>query len=142
MAKAHAKGGVFKIDDASGTLRDISAAVASVRGLPGAAALEEVTALTDGGARFVRGPEAVVFTIGGSWDDAATTGAATVLNGLRALATTVSFEHGPAGSSSGAVRYQGEAWCEAFDVEAVLPKEVRYIAKFRVDGAVIVDTFP
>ena len=142
MARAHAKSAVFKIDDSGGTLRDISAAVASVRGLPGAASLEEAPAFDDSGLRFVRGPESIVFTVSGAWDDAATTGAATVLHGIRASTTTVSFEYGPAGDAAGAVRYRGEAWCERFEVESTLPREARFAAAFRVDGAVTIDTFP
>ena len=100
-----------------------------------------MTALADGGARFIRGIEQVSFTVAGSWDDAATTGAATVLGGIRALVSTASFEYGPAGGASGAVKYSGEAWCTGFEVEGTVPHETRYRATFLVDGQVTVGTF-
>ena len=142
MAKTHSKNAVFKVDDSGGTLRDISPAVSSVRGLPGSASLAEVTAFSDAGATFVRGPEDVTFTVEGPWDDAATTGTATVLGGIRDTGATASFEYGPAGEATGAVRYTGEAWCTRFDVDTTVPRAARYTATFQVNGAVTVGAFP
>ena len=59
----------FLIQDAGGTKRDLSAFVVDVRGLPGARALNEVTALGDSGARFIPGLQDGVFSLSGLFDN-------------------------------------------------------------------------
>ena len=52
----------FRIADTGGVMRDLSAYITEVSGLPGERTLNEVTALGDTGARFKPGAEAVQFT--------------------------------------------------------------------------------
>ena len=72
-----------RIDDTGAVLRDISAYITEVRGLPGPRALNEVTALGDSGARFIPGLEEVTLTLSGMFDNTATSGPDAVLGPLR-----------------------------------------------------------
>ena len=69
----------FRIADSGGVMRDLSAYITEVSGLPGERTLNEVTALGDTGARFKPGAEAVQFTLRGLFDDTPYAGADAVL---------------------------------------------------------------
>lgn len=141
MSRSHGKDSYFAVDDSGGTLRNISTHVNSVSGLPGARALSEVTAFTDAGERFIPGLQGKTFTVSGVFDSAATTGSATVLNGLRTATATSSFEFGPEGSTAGKVKYSGEAWLEDLTVDASVKEAVPFTATFRMDNGLTVGTF-
>lgn len=142
IARAHGKGSVFSVDDSGGTLRNISNHVDGVSGLPGAAQLSEVTSFGDAGERFIRGLEGNTFTVKGQFDTAASTGSITVLNGLRTATATSTFEYGPEGSTTGKIRYTGEAWLEGFTVDAAVKDKVPFSATFRLDNSLTVNTYP
>lgn len=141
MSRSHGKGAVFSLDDVGTTLRNISGHVDNVSGLPGAAALSEVTSFGDAGERFIRGLQGLTFTVSGQFDTAATTGSITVLNGLRTATATSSFEYGPEGSSSGKIKYSGECWMESFTVDASVKDKVPFSATFRLDDGLTVGTY-
>lgn len=141
MARSHGKDAVFKLDDSGGTLRDISNHVDNVSGLPGARALSEVTSYGDTGDRFIPGTQGVSFTVTGQFDSAASTGSATVLNGLRTAAATSTYEYGPEGSTTGKIKYTGECWMESFTVDASVKDKVPFSATFRTDNAITVSSF-
>ena len=65
----------FRIADSGGVMRDLSAYITEVSGLPGERTLNEVTALGDLGARFKSGAEAVQYSpLRGLFDDTAVRG--------------------------------------------------------------------
>ena len=140
MGKAHGQGAVFRIGDGGGVVRDISASVAGVRGLPGAAAVVDVTSLTQGPA-LARGEERARFVVEGDWDDTPGVGSAAVLGEIRTKGAAVAFEFGPAGGVAGALRYSGVAWCTRLEVDAPAAREARFRAEFAVEGAVDVGVF-
>ena len=88
----------FLIDDTGATQRDLSVYLTDVRGLPGPRNLNEVTALGDGGARFIPGLEDVTIVLVGIFDNTATSGPDAVLGPLRTHGSAVDFEYGPEGS--------------------------------------------
>lgn len=141
MARTHGKGAVFSIDDSGGTLRNISAHVDNVSGLPGARALSEVTSFGDAGERFIPGLQGLTFTVSGQFDTAATTGSITVLNGLRATAATSSFEYGPEGNATSDIKYSGECWMESFTVDSQVKDKVPFSATFRLDDGLTVGAY-
>lgn len=141
MSRAHGKDAYFAIDDSGGSLRNISAHVDSVSGLPSARALSDVTAFTDTGERFIPGLQGATFTVSGHFDNTATTGSATVLNGLRTTTATSSFEYGPDSNTSGRTKYSGECWMESLTVDATVKDKVPFSASFRMDNALTVGTF-
>lgn len=141
MSRSHGKNAHFAIDDSSGTLRNISADVDNTTGLPGARALSEVTSYTDTGERFIPGLEGSTFTVSGQFSSTATTGSVTVLNSLRTYASTATFNFGPEGSGTGAIKYSGECWMESFVTAAAVKDKVPFTATFRMDNGLTVGVF-
>ena len=90
----------FRIADSGGVMRDLSAYITEVSGLPGERTLNEVTALGDLGARFKPGAESTVFTLSGLFDDTAVHG-----RGLRSGRTEI--PHRPHTVRVRAVRFHG-----------------------------------
>ena len=134
MAFVHGKDSVFSLDDSGGTLRAIKIYLNQVSGLPGARALSEVTAFGDAGTKSIPSLANVTFSIGGHYEATATTGVSTVLNGLRTATATASFEYGPAGSATGALKILGECWCTELTYDATVSDRVPVQASFQVDG--------
>ena len=95
MAFIDGRGSRFSIADTSGTMRDLSAYIREVRGLPGERALNDVTALGDSGTRFKPSGESVGFALRGLFDDSAVVGADAVLGTLRYHDTPTRFEYAP-----------------------------------------------
>lgn len=141
MAFVHGKGAVFSIDDSSGTLRTVTIYVNQVSGLPGARALSEVTAFGDPGVKSIPGLANVSFSIGGHYDATATTGVSTVLNGLRTTTATSTFEYGPAGGATGALKVTGECWMTELTYDATVSDRVPVAATFQVDGIPTLTTY-
>ena len=106
----------FLLHDTGGTKRDLSSFVVDVRGLPGARALNEVTALGDTGARFIPGLQDAVFSLGGLFDSTATTG--------------------PEGTATGAVKYHGNCWVVSYELHSRVGRLVEWSASLQVDGIV------
>jgi hypothetical protein len=134
MAFVHGKDAVFSLDDSGGTLRAIKIYLNQVSGLPGARALSEVTAFGDAGTKSIPSLANVTFSIGGHYEATATTGVSTVLNGLRTATATATFEYGPAGSATGALKITGECWCTELTYDASVSDRVPVAATFQVDG--------
>ena len=141
MAFVHGKGAVFSLDDSGGTLRTITIYLNAVNGLPGARALSEVTAFGDSGTKSIPGLANVSFSIGGHYDATASTGVATVLNGLRTSTATSTFEYGPAGSASGALKVTGECWMNEYTIDASVSERVPIAASFQVEGIPTLTTY-
>ena len=141
MAFAHGKDAVFSLDDSGGTLRSVKIYLNSVSGLPGARALSEVTAFGDAGTKSIPALANVQFSIAGHYDATASTGIATVLNGLRTATATSTFEYGPAGSASGALKITGECWMSDYTIDATVSDRVPIAASFQVDGIPTMTTY-
>jgi hypothetical protein len=134
MSFVHGKDAVFSIDDSGGTLRSVKVYLNQVSGLPGARALSEVTAFGDQGTKSIPSLANVQFSIGGHYEATATVGITTVLNGLRTATATSSFEYGPAGSATGALKVLGECWITALTYDASVSDRVPIAASFQVEG--------
>ena len=143
MAEFNSEVSVFSVDDSGATLRDISAHITEITGLPSAGGVRDKTTLGDTvGHTYHRGLENVTFGVRGIFSDLATTGSNTVLSGLRTLTVTVSFEYGPKGSSTGFPRYTGEAFVTNFVEESRVGSLVSFSCDFQVNAGVTVGTFP
>jgi len=141
IARSHGKNSVFKIDDSGGVLRDISAHVKAVSGLPGGRALGDVTAFGDGGERSLSGLVSASFTVTGVADSVATTGSLAVLNGLRTTTATASFESSPGGTGTGQIKTAGECWLETLTFDADVTGPVPFSATFKLDGVTTDTTY-
>ena len=141
MAFFDSKVSKFRIDDTGSVLRDLSAYLTEVRGLPGARSLNEVTALGDSGVKFIAGLEDVTITLTGMFDDTATSGPDAVLGPLRTHTSAVDFEYGPEGASTGSVKYSGTCWVTSYALRSRVGDLVEWSAALQVDGTVTRGTF-
>jgi len=134
VSYTHGKDAVFSLDDSGGTLRAVHVNLNSVTGLPGARALSEVTAFGDQGVKSLPALANVTFSIAGHYDATATTGIATVLNGIRTAIVTSTFNYGPAGSTTGSLKIVGECWMTDVAYDSTVADRVPIAASFQVDG--------
>ena len=136
MAFFDSKVSRFLLEDTGGARRDLSAYVTDVRGLPGPRALNEVTALGDSGAKFIPGLEDVTISLGGLFDNTATSGPDTVLGDLRTHASAVGFEYGPEGSKTGDVKCSGACWVTSYELRSRVGRLIEWAASLQVEGVV------
>ena len=134
MAFIDGRGSRFRIADTDGVMRDLSAYITEVRGLPGERTLNDVTALGDTGARFKPGAESASFTLRGLFEDTADTGADAVLGALRYHDAPTTFEYAPAGLSAGKARYAGDCWVKSYELLSRAGELVSWEAILRVEG--------
>ena len=124
----------FHIADTGGVMRDLSAYITEVSGLPGGRTLNEVTALGDLGTRFKPGAEAVQFTLRGLFDDTLDAGADAVLGALRCYTAATAFEYAPGGLAAGSVRYAGDCWVKSYELLSRSGEIVSWRATLQVEG--------
>ena len=134
MAFIDGRGSRFRLTDAGGVMRDLSAYVTEVRGLPGDRELNDVTALGDPGPRFNPGGEAVEIILRGLFDDSAVVGADAVLGTLRYHDIPTRFEYAPAGLAAGSPRYTGDCWVKSYDILSRAGEPVSWKATLQVEG--------
>lgn len=134
MAFIDGKGSRFRMADTGGTMRDLSACITEVHGLPGERELNDATALGDSGPRFSPGGESVEFTLHGLFDDSAVVGADTVLGALRYHNAPTSFEYAPSGLPAGNPRYAGSCWVKSYEILSRAGEPVSWKATLRVEG--------
>jgi hypothetical protein len=141
MAFYHGKGLAFKIDNAAGTLQTLTAYVDSVE-LDSSVDMGDTTTAGAEDKTFVSGQAEHDLSIGGKWDDTASTGPDAILAGLIGLETTSTFEFGPGGSTSGKVKYTAECFMTGYKRSAPSGGVVTFTADFKVTGAVTKTTWP
>ena len=141
MAKFNSRVSVFNITDTGGTSRDISSYIDEIDGLPGPRELNEVTALGDTGQKDIAGLERVRVTIGGHYDDTATTGPDAVLGPLRTDDTARAFDYGPKGSTAGFVKYSGTQKMAGYNLVSRVGDIVKWRAELQVQGVVTRGTY-
>lgn len=132
----HGKSTVFKVDNSGGTLTDISNSLTDVS-FPQSVDTAETSAFGSSAKTYVVGLTDASISVSGMFD-------ATVdahLNGILAQAATVSFEYGPEGSTSGFVKYTGEAILTSYEKSGAIGDMVSFSAEFQVSGAVTRGTY-
>lgn len=77
----------------------------------------------------------------GLWDDSATTGSQTVLQALLDSESNTTFEYGPEGNASGAVKYSGSCCLTQYDESSPVDDMVAFAATLKISGAVTVGTY-
>lgn len=136
MATLGAKA-VFKLDDSTGTLVDLSQYITSVSGLPGEADLQDVTTFGAAGRSWVPGLRSAEISIEGVWDPTVDAH----FSGIIGHANTQTFEFGPEGGAAGKVRYTGECRVQSYEVPPSVGEPVSFSATLRTDGAITRTTF-
>ena len=141
MTAFNSKDSVFNIDDTGSTTRDISAFITNIDGIPGERELNEVTALGDGGRKYIPGLENVVITLEGIYDDTTTTGPDAILGPLRTHTTADIWDYGPKGSTGGFPKYSGTCWVRRYEIISRVGDQVIWRAELQVDGQVTRGTY-
>jgi len=132
----HGKSAVFKLDNSGGTLTDISNVLESVS-LPRQIDTAEVSTFGSSAKSYVVGLTGATISVSGKYD-------ATVdahLSAVLGQAASLSFEYGPAGSGSGAVKYTGEALVTSYEVSAGVADALTFSLELQVTGAVTRGTY-
>lgn len=127
----HGKSTVFKVDNSGGTLTDISNTLTDL-GFPQTVETAETTSFGSSAKTYVVGLSDSTVSVSGNFD-------ATVdahLAGILGQAASVSFEYGPEGSTTGQVKYTGEAILTSYEKSGAVGDVVTYSAEFQVTGSV------
>ena len=136
MANFDSEVSTFEIDDTGAVQRDISAFIREIGGLPGARALNDISALGDSGVSRLPSLEDVSISLSGSWDNTPTTGIDAIMGPLRTHTAAVDFEYGPEGNSAGDFMYTGTCWIENYEVRSRVGSPVEWSATLQVEGGV------
>lgn len=132
----HGKGGVFKLDNAAGSLVDISTGVEEVS-LSYSVETGETTQFGQNSKTYITGLQDATLSVSGKYDatfDAQFQGVVAAL--IAGTIASVSFEYGPEGSSTGRIKYSGEAIVTSYEASASVSDVVSYSLELQVTGAV------
>lgn len=141
MAFVHGKGGVFKIDNAAGTLQTLTA-YCDQWSIDNNVDVAETTTMGSEVKTYLSGQSDATISVSGLYDSTASTGPDVVLQGLIGLEATSTFELGPEGSTSGKTKYTGECFLTGYQISAAGGDAVKFTADFQVSGAITRTTFP
>lgn len=140
MAFVHGKGGIFKVDNAAGTLQTLTAYV-DQWSINQAVDVAETTTMGSEVKTYVSGQSDGTVSVSGLYDSTASTGPDVVLQGLIGLETTSTFEVGPEGSTTGKVKYSGECFLTGYEITVMAKDVAKFTADFQVSGAITKGTF-
>ena len=141
MALFDSKNAVFQITDIGATLRDISAYVKSIDGLPGSRSLKDATGLGDAGSKWNPSLEEVGIAVELMWSTDANVGPDTVFGPLRTHTASTAFDYGPDGKTAGKVKYYGTCWVKNFVIAARVGELIMARVELAVNGAVSRGTY-
>jgi hypothetical protein len=136
MAFEHGKITVFKIDNSGGTLTDISAYCSNVD-FSRDVDTPETTTFGNDDRTYIAGLRGATIAVTGFWDATLDN----TLQGVIGQAATLTFEYGPQGSSSGAVRYTGECIMTNYSPGSPVDGVASFSVDFQITGAVTRNTY-
>ena len=117
---------------------DISAYTDSIGGLDNATDMLESTSFGATSKSFIGGlRNGSKITISGKWDSSLHT----VINALLGSATASAWVYGPAGSTTGNVKFSGNCFVESYEVGAQVAGLVTWSASLQVTGNVTIGTY-
>jgi hypothetical protein len=142
MAFSHGKGAAFSLDNATGTLTDISTYLDEVS-FPSSIETGETTTFQSPGAAktYVPGLRDATFSLSGKFDPTVDALFEGLIAAQAAGSAAADFAYGPAGSASAAVKYEGAAWVTGYDISAPVADVVTFSVDLQVTGAVTRGTF-
>ena len=131
MAFVHGKSATFKLDISAGTLVDYSSYLEDIS-FPRSVETAETTTFGSSAKSYITGLSDATISLSGKFDATADA----TLAGVLGQAASISFEYGPAGSASGAVKYLGEAIMTSYEVSATVGDVVTASVELQVTGAI------
>lgn len=128
-----ARASAFKLDNAAGSLTDISTYVDSVGGIANTTDMLETTTFGATSKTFIGGlRNGDTITVSGKWD----TTLNTQLTGLLGLSTSSTFEYSPAGTAASTPKVSGECFVTSYEVSSSVADLVTWTASLQISGAV------
>jgi hypothetical protein len=131
MAFVHGKSSAFKLDNASGSLTDISAFVNNVD-FPETADVAETSVLGASNKTYIVGLKDATISLSGLFDATADA----IFGAVVGQTATLSFEYSPEGTASGKIKYTGECILTNYAMSSPVGDVVAYSADLQVSGAV------
>lgn len=137
----HGKDAAFKLDNAAGSLTDISNTLNEVT-LPRSIETAETTAFGNDDKTYIVGLGDATISVSGMFDATVNTHLNAAVAALKAgTLATASFEYGPAGSASSAPKLSGEALITSYEIGSPVGDVVTYSLELQVTGAITAGTF-
>lgn len=128
-----ARSSVFKLDNAAGTLTDISAYVDSVSGIANTTDMLETTTFGSTSKSFIPGlRNGDTISVSGKWDSTLNTQIVALL-GATASST---FEYSPAGTTAGTPKVSGECFVTSYETSSAVADLVTFSISLQISGAV------
>ncbi|CAB4156585.1 Phage major tail protein TP901-1 [uncultured Caudovirales phage] len=127
----HGKSTAFKLDNAAGTITDISNTLTDVS-FPQTVETAETTSFGSSAKTYVVGLSDSTISLSGNFDTTVDAHIAGVLG----QAATLSFEYYPQGTTTGNVKYSGEAILTSYEKSGAVGDVVTFSAELQVTGAV------
>ena len=131
MAFVHGKDSVFKLDNASGSLTDISAFVNNVD-FPETADVAETSVLGASNKTYLVGLKDATIGLTGFFDATADA----IFGAVIGQSATLSFEYSPEVTASGKIKYTGECILTNYALSSPVGDVVAYSGDLQVSGAV------
>lgn len=137
MAFVAAKNSAFKLDNAAGSLVDISAYIDSIGGIANTTDMLDTTTFGAASKTFVGGlRNGDTISLSGKWD----TPINTQISALLGATTSSTFEYSPAGTTAGLVKISGECFVASYEVSSSVADLVTFTVSLQVTGAVTFGT--
>lgn len=138
MAFRHGKNAIFKIDNTSAALQDISAYCDDLS-LPRSIDTGETTTfgVSGGSKTYVVGLNDATIKVGGKWDSALDA----IIAPTVGFDTPLNFNYGPEGSTTGRVKLTGTCILTSYEVSAPVGDVVTFSAEYQITGPVTRTTF-
>lgn len=146
MANYEARLSVFQVHDGT-ALRNISASIIDVGGLPGTRDVIETTALGDTAKTYIAGLQDASITLSLLYDDTAVasspsaSGSEPVFGLIWDDTLVRAFDYGPEGSGGGAPKYSGSLFVTNFEITSRVGDRVTATVTAKVSGGVTVGTY-
>lgn len=128
-----ARTSVFKLDNAAGTLTDISAYVDSVGGIANTTDMLETTTFGSTSKSYIGGlRNGDTISISGKWDATLNTQIVALLGAT----STSTFEYHPAGTTVGTPKVSGECLVSNYEVSSAVADLVTFSVSLQITGNV------
>ncbi len=137
MAFEHGKVTVFKIDNSSNSLTNISTYTNNVD-FGADVDVPETTTFGVDDRTYIIGLIGHTFSVSGLWESAVLD---LTLAGIVGHATSKSFEYGPQGSATGDVKYTGECFMSNYSISSPVDGVSSWTADFTITAAVTRGTY-
>lgn len=137
MPFTHGKDAIVKLDNAAGTLTDISTYVDSITFNP-VADIAETSTFGTTSKQYVLGLRDCTFTLDGPYDPVIVA----IINSALGSATSKSLEFFPQGVTGGLDKWTAECFATSISFSNDMGGAARYSASFQVTGAVTLGVAP